>query len=90
MKALEACPAMLQKEQGVPFARAFGASFSLGNKVDLVLFFECFAVARLLEACTKFMALCKKKQETGLEIEEIDTANSQAEMVGWLPWQWMG
>ena len=36
------------------------------------------------------MELCKKRQEAGLEIEEIDTANSQAEMVGWLPWQWMG
>ena len=47
LRALEARRAMLQKEQGMAFARAFAAGFSLENMGDLVLFSECFGAARL-------------------------------------------
>ena len=47
LRALEARRVMLQKEQGMAFARAFAAGFSLENIGDLVLFSECFGAARL-------------------------------------------
>jgi hypothetical protein len=38
---------MLQKEQGMAFARALAAGFSPENMADLVQFCECFGATRL-------------------------------------------
>ncbi|MCO5603934.1 hypothetical protein L7F22_058090 [Adiantum nelumboides] len=72
LRALDARRMMLQKEQGMAFARALAAGFNLENMDDLVLFAECFGANRLREACVKFMALCKKRQEAGLGLEDLE------------------
>lgn len=47
LRALDARRMMLQKEQGMAFARALAAGFNLENMDDLVLFAECFGANRL-------------------------------------------
>ncbi|KAI5055442.1 hypothetical protein GOP47_0028963 [Adiantum capillus-veneris] len=84
LRALDARRMMLQKEQGMAFARALAAGFNLENMDDLVLFAECFGANRLREACAKFMALCKKRQEAGLALEDLEllaAENVQADML---------
>lgn len=83
LRALDARRMMLQKEQGMAFARALAAGFNLENMDDLVLFAECFGANRLREACIKFLALCKKRQEAGLGLEDLEllaAENAQSEM----------
>lgn len=72
LRALDSRRIMLQKEQGMAFARALAAGFNLENMDDLILFAECFGANRLRDACTKFMALCKKRQEAGLGLEDLE------------------
>ncbi|MCO5566669.1 hypothetical protein L7F22_020347 [Adiantum nelumboides] len=84
LRALDARRMMLQKEQGMAFARALAAGFNLENMDDLVLFAECFGANRLREACVKFMALCKKRQESGLglvDLELMAAENVHADML---------
>eukprot|EP00250_Pteridium_aquilinum_P011828 c20335_g1_i1 orf=635-4417(+) len=75
--ALDARRTMLQKEQAVAFARAIAAGFSVENMGDLMLFAESFGAIRLREACTNFMALCKKRQESGLWQEDLKLAAAE-------------
>lgn len=78
LRALDARQFMLQKEQGMAFARAIAAGFSMEQMGDLVIFAECFGAARLREACIKFMALCKKRQEAGMWLEDLELAAAEA------------
>eukprot|EP00250_Pteridium_aquilinum_P016591 c23181_g2_i1 orf=283-4848(-) len=83
LRALDARRMMLQKEQGMAFARALAAGFNLENMDDLVLFAECFGANRLREACIKFLALCKRRQEAGLGLEDLElmaAENAQLDM----------
>ena len=47
LRALDSRRLMLQKEQGMSFARAIAAGFSIEYMDDLVSFAECFGADRL-------------------------------------------
>ncbi|KAK4427824.1 COP1-interacting protein 7 [Sesamum alatum] len=75
LKVLETRKRMLQKEQGMAFARAAAAGFDIDHVALLVSFAECFGALRLFEACSRFMDLWKCKHETG---EWLDIEASEA------------
>uniref|UniRef100_A0A1D1ZHT4 COP1-interacting protein 7 n=2 Tax=Anthurium amnicola TaxID=1678845 RepID=A0A1D1ZHT4_9ARAE len=81
LKVLETRKTVLQKEQGMAFARAAAAGFDMDNIAHLISFAECFKAARLLEACLKFMELWRGKHESGqwLEIEAAEAMSIQSE-----------
>ncbi|XP_002983080.2 COP1-interacting protein 7 isoform X1 [Selaginella moellendorffii] len=72
IKAMETRHAVLQREQGMAFARAVAAGFDMDHLSDLLAFAEYFGAARLSEACHKFASLCKKQQEGGLWLDEME------------------
>ncbi|KAL2624386.1 hypothetical protein R1flu_008631 [Riccia fluitans] len=78
LRAMDARRLMLQKEQGMAFARAAAAGFDMEHMEDLIAFADCFGATRLREACVKFLALCKKRQEAGLWMEEMEMAAAEA------------
>ncbi|XP_057834904.1 COP1-interacting protein 7 [Cryptomeria japonica] len=85
LRVLETRKIVLQKEQGMAFARATAAGFDMEHMQDLCSFADCFGAFRLREACIKFTNLWKKKQETGLWLEEMDletmeTSSTRSEM----------
>ncbi|MBA0612488.1 hypothetical protein Godav_013084 [Gossypium davidsonii] len=65
----------LQKEQGMAFARAAAAGFSIDDMAPLMSFSERFGASRLRDACVEFTELWKRKHETGqwLEIEAMSS-----------------
>ncbi|KAK4266166.1 hypothetical protein QN277_027128 [Acacia crassicarpa] len=71
LKVLETRKSVLQKEQGMAFARAVAAGFDIEYLPSLMSFAECFGASRMMDACKKFMDLWKRKHESGqwLEIE---------------------
>ncbi|CAN6846901.1 unnamed protein product [Brassica oleracea] len=71
LKVLETRKKVLQKEQGMAFARAVAAGFQVDDMLPLISFAKSFGASRLMDACLKFMDLWKKKHESGqwLEIE---------------------
>ncbi|OAY72807.1 hypothetical protein ACMD2_07780 [Ananas comosus] len=81
LRVLETRKTVLQKEQGMAFARAVAAGFDMDNLAHLVSFAECFGASRLMEACLKFMELWKRKHETGqwLEVEAAEVMSSRCE-----------
>ncbi|CAA0818223.1 COP1-interacting protein-related [Striga hermonthica] len=74
LKVLEARKTVLQKEQGMAFARAVAAGFDIDCMEHLISFSNCFGALRLMKACSKFIDLWKSKHETGqwLNIEESE------------------
>ncbi|KAK7268854.1 hypothetical protein RIF29_21563 [Crotalaria pallida] len=78
LKVLETRKSVLQKEQGMAFARAVAAGFDIDHIAALMSFSECFGASRLRDACTKFRDLWKRKHENGqwLEIEDADVMSS--------------
>ncbi|CAN6874600.1 unnamed protein product [Brassica oleracea] len=80
LKVMEARRTMLQKEQGMAFARAVAAGFEVDDMLPLISFAKSFGASRLMDACLKFMDLWKKKHETGqwVEIEAAEVMASQA------------
>uniref|UniRef100_A0A2N9GHT8 COP1-interacting protein 7 n=1 Tax=Fagus sylvatica TaxID=28930 RepID=A0A2N9GHT8_FAGSY len=81
LKVLETRRTVLQKEQGMAFARAVAAGFDTDHMSTLMSFAECFGALRLMDACTKFLELWKRKHETGqwLEIEAAEAMSSRSE-----------
>eukprot|EP00252_Welwitschia_mirabilis_P017299 TRINITY_DN3834_c0_g2_i1.p1 TRINITY_DN3834_c0_g2~~TRINITY_DN3834_c0_g2_i1.p1 ORF type:complete len:1534 (-),score=402.65 TRINITY_DN3834_c0_g2_i1:192-4793(-) len=84
LRVLEARRMVLQKEQGMAFARAAAAGFDVEHMCDLVSFAECFGAVRLREACLKLMELWRKKQEAGtwleeMELETLDTSSVRSD-----------
>ncbi|MCO5586839.1 hypothetical protein L7F22_040784 [Adiantum nelumboides] len=71
LRALEARRLVLQKEQGMAFARAAAAGFELVPLLQLIMFAECFGAERLRDACCRFLALCKKRQINGFCIGDL-------------------
>ncbi|KAL1342013.1 COP1-interacting protein 7 isoform X1 [Arachis hypogaea] len=69
LKVLESRKSVLQKEQGMAFARAVAAGFDIDHMPALVSFAECFGASRLLDACSKYRDLWKRKHETGQWLE---------------------
>lgn len=81
LKVLETRKAVLQKEQGMAFARAVAAGFEMDHIAQLISFGESFGAIRLMEACIRFVQLWKEKHETGqwLEIDSAETISSRSE-----------
>lgn len=48
LRVLETRKTVLQKEQGMAFARAVAAGFDMDNLAHLVSFAECFGASRLM------------------------------------------
>lgn len=78
LRVLETRKMVLQKEQGMAFARAAAAGFDMDHMHDLVSFADCFGAFRLREACVNFMGLWKKKQEAGIWLEEMELETMEA------------
>ncbi|VVA16109.1 PREDICTED: COP1-interacting [Prunus dulcis] len=81
LKVLETRKTMLQKEQGMAFARAVAAGFDIDHLPPLISFAECFGASRLMDACRRYKELWKRKHETGqwLEIEAAETVATRSE-----------
>ncbi|XP_022760301.1 COP1-interacting protein 7-like [Durio zibethinus] len=81
LKVLETRKTVLQKEQGMAFARAVAAGFDIDHMAPLMSFAESFGASRLRDACVKFTELWKRKHETGqwLEIEAAEAISSQSD-----------
>ncbi|KAJ8639232.1 hypothetical protein MRB53_015926 [Persea americana] len=81
LRVLETRKTVLQKEQGMAFARAVAAGFDMEHLAYLLSFAEFFGASRLMEACIRFMELWKRKHETGqwLEIEATEAMSSQSD-----------
>ncbi|KAI4318050.1 hypothetical protein L6164_025859 [Bauhinia variegata] len=69
LKVLETRKSMLQKEQGMAFARAVAAGFDIDDLPALMSFAECFGASRLMDAGKKFIDLWKRKHESGQWVE---------------------
>ncbi|KAL1191277.1 COP1-interacting protein 7 [Cardamine amara subsp. amara] len=69
LKVLETRKTVLQKEQGMAFARAVAAGFEADDMIPLISFAKTFGASRLMDACLRFMDLWKKKHETGQWVE---------------------
>ncbi|KAJ0234723.1 hypothetical protein HA466_0271910 [Hirschfeldia incana] len=69
LKVLETRKKVLQKEQGMAFARAVAAGFQVDDMKPLISFAKSFGASRLMDACLKFMDLWKKKHESGQWVE---------------------
>ncbi|KAJ4967882.1 hypothetical protein NE237_014583 [Protea cynaroides] len=82
LKVLETRKTVLQKEQGMAFARAVAAGFDIDHMAPLISFAECFGATRLMEACISFMELWKGKQESGqwLEIDAAEAMSSRSDL----------
>ncbi|KAL3030995.1 hypothetical protein AAZX31_02G004400 [Glycine max] len=82
LKVLETRKSMLQKEQGMAFARAVAAGFDIDYMMPaLMSFAECFEASRLMDACRNFISLWKRKHESGqwLEIETAEVTPNHAD-----------
>ncbi|CAL5347456.1 unnamed protein product [Camellia sinensis] len=81
LKVLETQKSVLQKEQGMAFARAVAAGFDIDHMAPLVSFAECFGASRLMDACSRFVDLWKGKHETGqwLEIEAAEAMSNRSD-----------
>lgn len=83
LRVLENRKVMLQKEQGMAYARAAAAGFDTQYMADLVSFAEIFGAFRLRKACLNIMDLRKRKQEAGvwleMELNTIEYSSVQAE-----------
>ncbi|KAJ8547220.1 hypothetical protein K7X08_010806 [Anisodus acutangulus] len=77
LKVLETRKSVLQKEQGMAFARAVAAGFDIDRMAQMVSFSESFGASRLRDACVRFMELWKKKHENGQWVE-IEAAEAMA------------
>jgi hypothetical protein len=78
LRAMDARKMLLQKEQGLAFARASAAGFDMQHMERLLVFCDCFGATRLRDACVKYMAICKKSKEAGLWIDEMEFAGPEA------------
>ncbi|CAH9131049.1 unnamed protein product [Cuscuta epithymum] len=82
LKVLKTRKSVLQKEQGMAFARAVAAGFDIDYMVPLLCFADCFGASRLRDASLRFMELWKKKHETGqwLEIGVAEAIASETDV----------
>lgn len=69
VRVLQTRKTVLQKEQGMAFARAVAASFDIDNISALLSFAECFGASRMMDACKRFVDLWKAKHENGQWVE---------------------
>ncbi|XP_072987656.1 COP1-interacting protein 7-like [Typha latifolia] len=81
-RVLETRKVVLQKEQGMAYARASVAGFQLDHIEDLVLFADAFGATRLREACLNFKDLCKKKEKDKSWIDELAAMEAYSQPEG--------
>ncbi|XP_022849425.1 COP1-interacting protein 7-like isoform X2 [Olea europaea var. sylvestris] len=81
LKVLGTRKTALQKEQGMAFAQAVAAGFDIDHMAPLLSFAECFGASRLMEACSRFLELWKRKHENGqwLEIEAAEAMSARSD-----------
>ncbi|XP_014514245.1 COP1-interacting protein 7 isoform X1 [Vigna radiata var. radiata] len=81
LKVLETRKSVLQKEQGMAFARAAAAGFDIDYMPALMAFAECFEASRLMDGCRNFISVWKRKHESGqwLEIEATEVTTNRAD-----------
>ncbi|KAE8712410.1 COP1-interacting protein-related, putative isoform 3 [Hibiscus syriacus] len=81
LKVLETRKTVLQKEQGMAFARAVAAGFNIDDMAHLMSFSKRFGASRLRDACVKFTELWKRKHEDGqwLEIEATEAMTGRSD-----------
>ncbi|OMO95448.1 hypothetical protein COLO4_15893 [Corchorus olitorius] len=81
LKVLETRKTVLQKEQGMAFARTVAAGFDIDHMAPLMSFAESFGASRLRDACVKFTELWKRKHETGqwVEIEAAEAMSTRSD-----------
>ncbi|KAL8128892.1 hypothetical protein V2J09_018047 [Rumex salicifolius] len=72
LRVLETRKGVLQKEQGMAFARALAAGFDIDHIAPLLSFAECFGATRMMEACSRFVDLWKAKHENGQWVEPVE------------------
>ncbi|XP_020248346.1 uncharacterized protein LOC109825853 [Asparagus officinalis] len=89
LRVLETRKVVLQKEQGMAFARATAAGFDMDHLAYLVTFSESFGASRLKEACIRFMELWRVKHETGQWIE-VEAAEAMSTRSGFSPFNISG
>ncbi|XP_021752124.1 uncharacterized protein LOC110717670 isoform X2 [Chenopodium quinoa] len=82
VQVLETRKSVLQKEQGMAFARAVAAGFEIDSIAALLSFAECFGASRMMDACKKFLDLWKAKHESGqwVEVEAADAMSCRPDM----------
>ncbi|GAB4850884.1 hypothetical protein Ancab_030185 [Ancistrocladus abbreviatus] len=82
LRVLETRKSVLQKEQGMAFARAVAAGFDIDHIAPLMSFAECFGASRMMEAIFKFIDLWKAKHESGqwLEIEAAEAMSCRSDI----------
>ncbi|XP_019181523.1 PREDICTED: uncharacterized protein LOC109176520 isoform X2 [Ipomoea nil] len=64
LKVLETRKSVLEKDQGMAFARAVAAGFHFDDMPLLLSFGKCFGASRLRDACLRFIELWKIKHGT--------------------------
>ncbi|XP_010671008.2 COP1-interacting protein 7 isoform X2 [Beta vulgaris subsp. vulgaris] len=82
VQVLETRKTVLQKEQGMAFARAVAAGFDIDNIAALLAFAERFGASRLIDACKKFLDLWKAKHESGqwVEVEATEAMSCRSDL----------
>lgn len=80
LRAIDVRLMALQQELSVAFARAMAAGFAIEHMADLMIFAEQFGATRLRAACTKFMALCQKRQGAYSVVGLQDTVSPSSNM----------
>ncbi|GMH28511.1 hypothetical protein Nepgr_030354 [Nepenthes gracilis] len=82
LKVLGARKRVLQKEQGMAFARAVAAGFDIDHIKPLMSFAECFGASRMMDACSRFIDLWNAKHENGqwLEIEAAEAMSCRSDL----------
>nr|GMD59767.1 COP1-interacting protein 7 [Ipomoea batatas] len=84
LKVLETRKSVLEKEQGMAFARAVAAGFHFDDMPLLLSFGKCFGASRLRDACLRFMELWKIKHgaRQWLENGAVEAMASQPDPSG--------
>ncbi|KAH7434684.1 hypothetical protein KP509_06G030300 [Ceratopteris richardii] len=72
LMALEARHKILQKEQGMAFARALAAGYGFLHLLQLISFADYFGASRLREACCNFLGLCRKANIAGFRMKDLN------------------
>lgn len=82
VRVLETRKIVLQKEQGMAFARAVAAGFDIDNIAALHSFAQCFGASRMMDACKRFVDLWKAKHESGqwVDVEAAETMSCRSDL----------
>lgn len=82
VQVLETRKTVLQKEQGMAFARAVAADFAIDNIAALHSFAESFGASRMMDAGNRFVDLWKAKHESGqwVDVEATEAMSCRSDL----------